>query len=331
MTVPAFRCYLCGSTKARPIVSGVRSTARPAISANVYACTNRVPMHALSVVECAQCRLRALFPAGPPNEAEQAYEAVEDLEYLRIEPHRSVAFQALVRRLRQWSSPPGRLLDVGCYTGLFVDAALADGWDAHGLEPSRWAAERAAERAPSRITQGFLWRAPFAPASFDVITSWDVIEHLADPKADLERMVNLLRPGGWLFLSTMASEALLPRLMGRRWPWYMEMHRFYFTPHTLTKLCAAVGFHVRAVAPYAHSTNLRYVLWKLEPHFGPLARGLLRLATATGLAERTLTVDLGDCFMAAIQAPGLAATPAVRQRAYASSTQSADGQGREGS
>lgn len=296
-TAESFRCHLCGGRHFSVVVSRVdRSSDEESLLASMqaYACTNRKQMSSLRVVECAQCRLRALYPAAPAGQVEDAYRKVEDPDYLAIEPQRVVAFQKLVQKMRSFVEPPGRLLDIGCYTGLFPKAALAAGWDAFGIEPSRWAAQIAVGRLPGRIAAGFPRDVPFPRASFDVVTAWDVIEHCTDPRGDLQRMAALLKPGGLLFVSTMVSDAPIVRLLGRRWPWYMEMHRFYFTRTTLERLLVETGFRVRAIEPYPHYTSLRYISWKLESFLGPLARTAGAVLRLLGVAERTVKVDLGD-------------------------------------
>lgn len=292
-----FSCHLCGESAYRVLLSkavGPHQEDPSISSAAAYACTNRLPVTALQVVECRSCRLRALHPAPPAADVERAYAAVEDPEYLQIEPYREIAFQKLLAHIRTFRRSSGRLLDVGCYTGLFPRAAQEAGWDAYGIEPSAWAAQVASDRLPGRITAGFLRDAHFAPESFDVITSWDVIEHVTDPKDELRRMAKLLKPGGWLFLSTMRADAPIVRLLGRRWPWYMEMHRFYFTADTLGALLRSAGLEPGACAPYPHYTSLKYIFWKLEPTFGFLARFGTKLARALRLDERPIRVDLGD-------------------------------------
>lgn len=300
-----FRCHLCGNDSFRTIV--VKAPKQPAAvsvsSVAAYACTNRVPTGMLRVVECTSCQLRALYPAPPAHDVEEAYTAVEDPNYLTIESYREYAFARLLERMHAWREPPGRLLDVGCYTGLFPRAAQRAGWDAYGLEPSIWASRLAEKRLPQKITSGFLETTPFQEQSFNVVTSWDVIEHVTDPKGDLARMAALLRPGGWLFLSTMHANAPIVRLLGRYWPWYMEMHRFYFTPATLSTLLSSVGLETRGVAPYAHYTSPRYIFWKLETTLGPLARAGLRVSQALRMAERPMRIDLGDFFLIAAQRP----------------------------
>lgn len=301
----AFRCELCGGGGFRVVVRGRTDKQQAAghgeISMEDYACTSRGHGQFFQVVECQHCQLRALFPLPAKTAIEDVYRRVQDDEYLSIERPRRMAFTKLLQRLECFRKPPGKLLDVGCYTGIFPLLAQEQGWDVYGVEPSMWAAGIAAKRLPGKIHQGYLEQARYPAASFDMITSWDVIEHVTDPRGELELMARLLKPGGWLFLSTMASEALIVKLLGARWPWYMPMHLFYFTPKTLSEFVKQAGLTPRAVEAYPHYTTVHYVLWKLEALLGPPARWSLALAKQIGLADRIVKVDMKDFFLLAAQ------------------------------
>lgn len=269
-----------------------------------YVCTSRHHGQFFQVVECTSCRLRALFPLPPAPAVEEAYTRVKDDEYLSIEPPRKIAFTKLLRYLEKYTHPPGKLLDVGCYTGVFPLLAEQQGYEAYGVEPSEWAAHIAKQRLPSqKIHQGYLETVPFPQGSFDVVTSWDVIEHVTDPKKEIELMARMLKPGGWLILSTMASEALIVKILGSRWPWYMPMHLFYFTPKTLSEFLRRAGLKPTGPEPYPHYTTVQYVFWKLEPALGPLARLASSAAKQLGLSEHVIKVDLKDFFLIAAQKP----------------------------
>ena len=88
-----------------------------------------------------------------------------------------------------------RLLDVGAHVGVFVDVARRRGWDAWGLEPSRWAVQEGRKQGVNLI-QGTLHDAELDSESFDVVTMWDVVEHLADPLDDIREAARILKPGG---------------------------------------------------------------------------------------------------------------------------------------
>ncbi len=303
----SFSCALCAGTQYRLVVRGQTNRQQACghgeISMAEYACTSRHHGQYYQVVACRRCQLQALFPLPTATAIEEAYTRVQDDGYVTIEPSREIAFTKILHRLSRYTKPPGKLLDVGCYTGVFPLLAERAGWDAYGVEPSRWATTVAQRRLPGKISQGYLAQQAFAEATFDVITSWDVIEHVTDPRQTCEAMARLLKPGGWLFLSTMASTAPVVKLLGSRWPWYMPMHLFYFTPKTLSAFLTEAGLVTQSIQSYPHYTTVQYALWKLEAYLGPVARGLGTVAAKLGLATKVIKIDLGDFFLIAAQKP----------------------------
>jgi len=127
-------------------------------------------------------------------------------------------FETYLQRIERFLSPAEgkRLLDVGAATGFFLDLARQNGWDTVGIEP----AERAAAMARGKklkVTTGVLEPGLYAESSFDVVTLWDVLEHLADPMATMRVVSALLKPGGIVAINTPDSSSLWSRLMGSRW------------------------------------------------------------------------------------------------------------------
>jgi hypothetical protein len=86
---------------------------------------------------------------------------------------------------------------------------------------------------------------PLRPASFDLITLWDVIEHIPDPQPVLQMARQLLAPGGKLLLETQNVASRWARLLGPRWHHYKhEEHLYHFTPATISRLLVDTGFRV---------------------------------------------------------------------------------------
>ena len=170
----------------------------------------------------------------------------------------------------------GRLLDVGCATGEFLAATQARGWQAYGVETSPASAQIARELTGAQIHTGTLDTAPFEQGSFDVITMFEVIEHLQSPRSYIEIISRLLRPGGLLAISTPNIRSVSYRLLGRDWDVVgPNDHLYYFSPRTLQRLLADHGFAIHTM--YAKGTDP--AVWKqalrfraLQPLASPLAR-----------------------------------------------------------
>ncbi len=185
-----------------------------------------------------------------------------------------------------------RLLDVGAYCGYFLEVAREGGYQAEGLELSRWAAEHA-RRAGFTVWCETLTERALSSATYDVLTLWDVVEHFADPRAELQAAFRLLRPGGRLYVSTIDAGSLVARLLGSRWPWLMDMHLFYFDRSTLAVLLEEVGFRVVGRQSYTHTVSADYLLRKVAASF-PLLAPVAHLLRRIVPRQWPIPVNLGD-------------------------------------
>jgi 2-polyprenyl-3-methyl-5-hydroxy-6-metoxy-1,4-benzoquinol methylase len=234
-------------------------------------------------------------PRQIETEILETYEAVKDPLYVEEREGRVLTFERHLRPLEQMTGPPNRraLLDVGAYTGVFVEIAARHGWEAWGVEPSHWAAEEAQQR-DLRVLQGTTETADLPEAHFDVVTLWDVIEHLADPLGDLRRINQLLKPDGLLVVHTIDIDSLFARLMGDRWPWLMEMHLYYFSRRTLQAMLEKAGFSVLRLRAEGRYLRLGYLMNRVAALIPWLGRPAERLVTRLGLRRLPVSINLGD-------------------------------------
>ncbi len=160
-------------------------------------------------------------------------------------------FRRRMRLVTRWARPGARVLDVGCAAGYFMQVMRDHGHDILGVEPSASIAKVAQqELGADRVFVGLLDQAPaergYRAGAFDLVTMWDVIEHIPDPQATLRRVRQLLAPGGRLLLETQNVQSRWARLLGRRWHHYKhEEHLYHFTPTTIARLLGDCGFAVR--------------------------------------------------------------------------------------
>lgn len=170
--------------------------------------------------------------------------------------------------------PPGRILDVGSGLGVFLRLAGERGWRTQGVEVSRFAARFAREAHGLDIHHGTLADFDAGDGSFDVVTFWDSIEHVAQPREDFEKAVRLVRPGGLLLFTTDnfaclvadVAAALYYLSLGRyTYPLervYIDRNLAYFTDQSFREL-----LEQRGIRPLLWE-KMEYPLDKIKTSFG---------------------------------------------------------------
>ncbi len=284
-------CPLCGGAEVSPVLHDAGS--HRIERSGLVACTSLDHGAFGQIVACNRCGIRFRSPREDDATILSHYASVEDTVYLENEPARAVTFARALDRLEQHVPVRGPLLDVGCYTGVFLDVAAARGWPVTGVEPSRWAAE-AARGKGHEVHDGTLATTPLPREHFSVVTMWDALEHYTDPVSELRRARAVTRTGGYLVLTTMRIDALVVRLLRRRWPWYMRMHLSYFTPETVERALTLAGWRLTHLHGYSHVVTWDYLLLKLGTYAPRAGRVLRRSLGRLRLSGRTVSIDLGD-------------------------------------
>jgi SAM-dependent methyltransferase len=190
----------------------------------------------------------------------------------------------------------GRLLDVGCATGRFLQQMAAVGWEVSGIEFDAEAAATA-RAVTERIVVGDPVDASFATASFDVVTAFHVVEHLPEPRRALECMLRWLAPGGLLIIEVPNVAGWGGSLFGRYWSGLdYPRHLVHFTPATMAAMVNRAGgrivdqWHwskprwitrsVRHALVAHHSVAARAALAALDSRLG---RGVVKLVLDVAL------------------------------------------------
>jgi len=221
-------CLLCGGIRGRPVFREA----------------------GLAILRCRDCRHVYSSYAGDPHFAGFWGDDVEPGEHLYWSRARARMHEGFVGRFLRGRS--GRLLDMGCGLGFFVQVVAGQpGWEASGCEISQPAVRHARETLKQHVVCSHLEDAPWPPASFDVITMWDVLDHILEPDPVLRRCHTLLKDDGLFFIRTPNISIHLPRARVKKLVWgersgpgFLQPrdHFHHYSPSTLRRLLERNGF-----------------------------------------------------------------------------------------
>ncbi|VAW31610.1 hypothetical protein MNBD_CHLOROFLEXI01-735 [hydrothermal vent metagenome] len=267
------------------------------LEVDAFSCTNPGYGHHAQIVQCQNCGYVYANPRWSGEDILQAYTAVTDETYVQEREGRELTFRKHLLSLeKQVGQANGRsLLDVGAYIGVFVETAVAAGWQACGVEPSEWAANMAQQHG-LQVIHGTQDAPELVGKQFDVVTMWDVIEHVADPSGEIGKAYQLLKPGGWLVVHTMDIDSLMAKVMGARWPWLMDMHIHYFSQKTLRQMLEKNGFDVISSGAEGRYLRLNYLISRVEALSRPLGRLAAWFVNGLRLGRVTIPLNFGDLF-----------------------------------
>jgi SAM-dependent methyltransferase len=157
----------------------------------------------------------------------------------------------------------GSLLDLGCSSGAFLEYMGSEAWKLFGIEMSDETAQAARDRTGAVVFTGNILDAPFPRESFDVITCFDVLEHLYEPRQIMARVAQWLKPGGVFYVLVPNIDSAESNVFRSYWHGLeLPRHLFHFSPQSLQALAATAGLATESLETRrnpAVGTSLRYV------------------------------------------------------------------------
>lgn len=290
-------CPLCGAGQYEVVRA---STHPPSISAeDILRLYSASSAHVLTdqVVRCASCSLLYVNPRPSSELTIASYSDAVDPTFVAQNEGRIATFRktltGVLRRLGQAGGQGRRVLDIGCAGGAFPYAARELGFDPVGVEPSRWMADYARRTYGLDVRNGILERGLFPPGSFDMVTLWDVIEHVPQPHEVLTIAFDLLKPGGLLLVNYPDTGSAAARLLGWKWPFWLSVHLFYYTRATMARQLSRAGFSVLWQEPCLQRLQFGYVLQRASAYFRP-AGWLIPVLKAVRLDQALVTYNMGQ-------------------------------------
>lgn len=290
-------CPLCGGKEFATIFEAKSSASLSSADfLSLYRSSSDAELHE-RLVECRHCNLGFLNPRVLPEIVLKSYSDAVDPTFVTQNETRIATFRrALARILKvtgMEAAKSTRVLDIGCAGGAFPKAVADAGMSVVGIEPSKWLSDYGKRTYGVDIRAGTLDDHHFPPGSFDLITLWDVIEHVHDPVALLQKCRTLLKKDGTLVLNYPDFGSRLTKLMGRKWPFFLSVHLFYFTRTSIQTALGKAGLEAFRFQMHWQTLQTSYVLKRASAYF-PFLRRPVEWFSRSPLAMLPFTYYMGQ-------------------------------------
>ncbi|MBU0929642.1 MAG: methyltransferase domain-containing protein [Nanoarchaeota archaeon] len=258
------KCNLCGSSEYEVVHKGLKDenidlTKKYTSSSNVIGNDQ--------IVRCKNCGLKYVNPRLTEKEIVSGYSEGSDELFVSQTRGRELTFKKSLKLIDKYSQK-GKILDIGTAGGSFLKVAKDKLWDVEGIEPNKWLCDWALKNYGIKIKQGTLFdkKNKFKDDEFDVITLWDVLEHVADPKKTLEECNKIMKKNGLLVVNYPDIGSPVSKAMGKRWIFLLSVHLFYFDKKTIKKILNETGFDVIKIKKHFQSLSLGYLVYRMQAY-----------------------------------------------------------------
>jgi 2-polyprenyl-3-methyl-5-hydroxy-6-metoxy-1,4-benzoquinol methylase len=204
-----------------------------------------------NIYQCITCGIYYLYPKLPRHEMAKYYpsnyigyiDAIEDDPNILGRINKRIAINKRCKQVTKRMITPGKILDIGCATGVFLNEMMKSGWDCYGVEPNSDAASYAKTHFNLNVHVGTLLESDFEENSFDTVTMWEVLEHIDDTDQYIEEIIRVLRPGGKFIISLPNADSWEKCIFGQYWiGWEVPRHYLTFTRKSLIKYIRKFNF-----------------------------------------------------------------------------------------
>lgn len=196
-------------------------------------------------------------------------------------------------------SPKEAALEIGCSNGFFLEELLSRGFGTvAGCEPSIEAKARSSPAVRDAITTEFFREGLYGRETFDLVCSFQTLDHLSDPVSVLRTSRDILKPGGLVYFITHNTDGLQAKLLGEKSPIIDVEHIYLFNKRTMRRLLDQCGFEVLAVSDVKNNYPLDYWL-RMFPMAGRRKDRLRALFRSIGLGSVAVPLRAGNMFVVA--------------------------------
>lgn len=279
------RCNLCGSGSTAKYMS----------------------IDGFKIVKCKNCSLIYVNPRLKPKSLHKIYDrkyyknsafkgdksALYGYdEYLKEKDLIVATFKKRLEQIEKFSKP-GKLLDIGCAFGFFLELAKKHKWLAQGIEISQAGYNYAKNNLKLNVTNKPLEEANFKSSSFDVVTIFDVIEHIPNPQKTVKEIRRILKPNGLIVVTTPDIGSLAAKILGKNWEEVKRVreHIYFFSRNTLRKMLEANGFKILRTETAGRYFSVESAIKRGKLHHESAFKIIEKFSEILKLKNKTIYVD----------------------------------------
>jgi len=226
----------------------------------------------LTIIQCQNCDLQSLDTKTDLQKLQKIYNSPDYFKFWgklnsknikNIEKHKKITFKATLKKISRYKSE-GRLLEIGCASGSFLEEAQSIGFDVYGVECFAKFANIARKKVKGNITAGMFEKTSYQQNFFDVVVMYDSLEHVKDPLIVLSRIARILKKDGLLVIATPNTQSLSNCLMRGNWTHYKPEHLFYFSPKSIKLLLVKFDFQPLLIENALKALSFSYIYYQLH-------------------------------------------------------------------
>lgn len=254
-------CPCCGGTKLK--IFRKSSDSATSLTLDNFSASSSTSLRQ-ALTSCRNCGL--VFVSPMPDESDLLDAYSDNLEEIHSSENRNRiksfkrVFTWLNTKELYLKNKTNYIADVGCASGAFLICAENEGLRAIGFEPSKTLASMAQNEYGLNVINGIFTSAPFSKDKLDMVTLWDVLEHIVKPDSLIKEISNSLKSRGLLLINIPILDSFAARVLRKFWPFYLDVHVLYFKKKNLIKYLEFHGFRYLESKSYWQTLSVGYLI-----------------------------------------------------------------------
>jgi len=219
--------------------------------------------------KCIKCEFVYLNPRINSKIILNSYKNNPDKEFVKHNKFRLKSFELNFLRIKKnleiKKKSNYKILDVGTGGGTFLRVAESLGFKPTGVEPNKWLVKYIKKKSKLNIIAGTLTN--IKNKGYNLICFWDVFEHVTDVNKTLKHCKKILNKDGQILINIPDYDSLARKVLGFKWPFFLNVHLYYFNKNTLSKLLKKHGFKYEKSIMHFQILPIKYILKRAGVYF----------------------------------------------------------------